>query len=135
MVLQQQVWSSTLIRCIIPFAFHAILFGCGSQDYPQADSPSGAYSVSTSKSEKGLVSIHLSDAQGVELHEIESSASDFIQWSIGWMPGEDIVVLQSSDIGPRAYDIIDNKLVERPDAYKDESILNRAEELYSERYK
>ena len=123
-----------MIQPIVLLAFSTILFGCGSQDYPQADSPSGLYSVSTSKSEKGLVSIHLADAQGVEVHEIESSASDYIRWSIGWMPGEDVVVLQSSDIGLRAYSIIDNKLVERPDAYKDKSISNRAEELYSERY-
>jgi len=134
-VSQQQVWLSTLIRRVILFASFVFLFGCGSQDYPQADSPSGAYSISTSKSEKGLVSIYLTNAQGVELHEIESSASDFIKWSIGWMPDEDVVVLQSSDVGTRAYDIIEGRLVERPDAYKDEKISNRAEELYEERYK
>ena len=50
------------------------------------------------------------------------------------MPNENVIVLQSSDIGPRAYDVVNAQLIERPEAYKDESILARAEELYSERY-
>ncbi|MDX2412598.1 MAG: hypothetical protein QNK34_11635 [Woeseiaceae bacterium] len=86
------------------------------------------------KSDRGLVSVHLANAEGVEKHAVQSSASDAIKWALGWMSDEDVVVLQSSDIGTTAYDIVDNRLVPRVDAFKIEEIQARAEELYAERY-
>ena len=81
-----------------------------------------------------MVSVHLADAEGVEIYAVQSSASDAIKWALGWMSDQDIVVLQSSDIGTTAYDVIDNRLEPRVDAFKNVEIQARADELYAERY-
>ena len=113
----------------------ALFNGCAPTDPTSIQSPSGKYRVFATIEEVSLIHIHLTNSEGVELDAVYSGASDAMKWALGWMTDEDVVVLQSSDVGTRAYDILDNHLVARPEAFKDEAIRSRADELRSEKYR
>ena len=108
------------MRKIIVLSITAsIILGCGPQKYPIeiVNSPSGKYqikaTINTDESDKTkylCVKLHLLDAQGKELSQLQSSASHTMKWAIGWMEKDDIVILYSSDIGTYAYQIENNTL-------------------------
>ena len=75
--------------------------------------------------------IHLYNKNNVKLTEINSEAGDANKWTIGWTKSRDTIVLQSSDIGNKAW-IIQNG---NPSEIKMTDELNeRAEILKSEKY-
>jgi len=78
------------------------------------------------------VVIHLTDAAGKELHVYRSRAGDANKWALGWMPNEDIVILQSSDVGSMAFRIENDSLVEIAPISDEMSV--RAEILKAKKY-
>ncbi|GGE28847.1 hypothetical protein [Psychroflexus planctonicus] len=77
------------------------------------------------------VIIHLFDKNNIKLTELNTGAGDANKWTIGWTKSGDTIVLQSSDIGNKAW-ILQN---ENPTAIKMTDKLNeRAEILKSEKY-
>lgn len=112
----------------------ALVNFCARTAHPPIQSPSGEYSVFATIEEVSLIKLHLTNKEGVELHTVNSGASDAMKWALGWMPGENIVVLQSSDVGTRAYDIVDNRLVARSDAFENKRIQARAKILKAQKY-
>ena len=102
-------------------------------------SPSGAYSVfaTVNRTDKNLpdyayVVLHLNDASGHELEVYRSRAGDANKWALGWMEGEDVVILQSYDVGSMAFQIENNVLMEIP-TLSDEMIA-RAVALKVQKY-
>ncbi|WJJ96510.1 hypothetical protein [Algibacter luteus] len=78
------------------------------------------------------VFIHLFDKESNKLTELNTGAGDANKWTIGWTEIGDTIVLQSSDIGNKAWILNQNK----PNQIKMTDELNeRAEFLYSEKYK
>jgi hypothetical protein len=112
----------------------ALLNFCARTAHPPITSPSGEYRIFATIEEVSLIKLHLTNKEGVELHAVNSGASDAMKWALGWMPGENVVVLQSSDIGTRAYDIVDNRLVAKPGAFENKRIQARAKILKSQKY-
>ncbi|PIV17300.1 MAG: hypothetical protein COS42_05515 [Flavobacteriales bacterium CG03_land_8_20_14_0_80_35_15] len=77
------------------------------------------------------VIIHLFDKNNKKLTELNTGAGDANKWTIGWTKSRDTIVLQSSDIGNKAW-IIQNG---NPSEIKMTDELNeRAEILKSEKY-
>ncbi|WP_425235394.1 hypothetical protein [Ulvibacterium sp.] len=78
------------------------------------------------------VIIHLFDKENNKLTELNTGAGDANKWTIGWTEIGDTIVLQSSDIGNKAWVLNGDK----PNQIKMTDELNeRAEFLYSEKYK
>ncbi len=78
------------------------------------------------------VIIHLYDTENNKLTELNTGAGDGNKWTIGWTEVGDTIVLQSSDIGNKAWILNQDK----PNQIKMTDELNeRAEFLYSEKYK
>jgi len=77
------------------------------------------------------VIIHLFDKNNKKLPELNTGAGDANKWTIGWTKSRDTIVLQSSDIGNKAW-IIQNG---NPSEIKMTDELNeRAEILKLEKY-
>ena len=78
------------------------------------------------------VIIHLFDKQNNKLTELNTGAGDANKWTIGWTKLGDTIVLQSSDIGNKAWILENNKTTE---IKMTDELNKRAEFLYSEKYK
>jgi len=94
-------------KIIILSIIASIILGCGPQKYPIeiVNSPSGKYqikaTINTDESDKAkylCVKLHLLDAQGKELSQLQSNVSQTMKWAIGWMGKDDIVIFHSSDL-------------------------------------
>lgn len=129
---RHRAWQLALTASLL--SLMALLNSCGQKEHSPIQSPSGEYSIFATIEEVSLIHLHLTNKEGVELDTVYSGASDAMKWALGWMPDEDVVVLQSSDIGTRGYDIVDNRLVAKSKAFEDKRIQARAEELKSEKY-
>jgi len=102
-------------------------------------SPTGSFKVSatvnsTDKKADNYadVIVHIFDKNNKRITQFNSGAGDFSKWTIGWSESEDIIILQSSDIGNRAWIIKDNIPTRIPITKK---MNERAEYLKSKRYK
>ncbi|MHC4500747.1 MAG: hypothetical protein ACYS21_16745 [Planctomycetota bacterium] len=103
-------------------------------------SPSGSYQISASvnkdesdKTRYLCLKLRLTDSRGTELDVVQTSVSYTMKWALGWMKEKDTVVLYSSDIGTCGYEIAkDGKLKE---IETDKVVIDRARELYEEKYK
>lgn len=102
-------------------------------------SPSGKHSVfatvnrtDQNRPDYAYVVIHLADTTSNELHVYRSRAGNANKWALGWMPNEDIVILQSSDVGSMAFQIENDSLVEISPISGEMAI--RAEILKAEKY-
>jgi hypothetical protein len=131
--------NSRAASCLASAAAALVLASCA-RDEPVSliRSPSGEYGVFATVNDPNSnpdghthVIIHLVDFAGNELSSIDSRASPFSKWALGWMHDTDIVVLESSDIGPRSFRIEGSELVN--EGYS-EALLPRACELYQEKY-
>ena len=120
-----------------------VLSGCGPlmEDHHGAAvmSPSGKYTVyakvnrtAQNRPDYAYVVIHLTDATGKDLHVYRSRAGDANKWVLGWMLDEDIVILQSSDVGSMAFRIENDSLVEIAQISDEVSV--RAEILKAKKY-
>ena len=102
-------------------------------------SPTGNFGIkaTVNRTDKNVenyayVFIHLFDKESNKLTELNTGAGDANKWTIGWTEIGDTIVLQSSDIGNKAWILNQNK----PNQIKMTDELNeRAEFLYSEKYK
>ena len=90
-----------------------LLAGCG-RDVREAPnvmrSPSGAWDVRIYESEfsdfthlAGIVYLDLIDAKGRKVDSQRTAASTNSKWAVGWLVGTDTLVLNSRDIGVRAW--------------------------------
>lgn len=52
----------------------------------------------------------LENRNGNALSAIQTNVSDGQKWAVGWMESENVIVIQSSDIGTQAYNIESNEL-------------------------
>ena len=116
------------------------LTSCFISDYESEiiTSPSENYGIKArinrtdkSAADYANVLIDLFDSDGSKLTEINSSAGDASKWTIGWTELGDTIVLQSSDIGNKAWALTNG----RPTEIKMTDKLNdRAQYLYSKKY-
>src|SRR5690606_22361907 len=106
-------------------------------------SPSGRYEVlatveltDPNAPDHFAVVLHLRDAAGNALDSHVTRASHVMKWAVGWMPTEDIVIHQSSDIGNRAFAVREDRLVPLPRNGVDwtDAMDERAAELYELEY-
>lgn len=77
------------------------------------------------------VIILLFDIENNQLAKLNTGAGDFSKWTIGWTKLGDTIILQSSDIGNRAW-VVENKIYE---VEMNEDLNKRAEFLKSKKYK
>jgi hypothetical protein len=115
------------------------LISCSDFKTEKQLSPSGNYYIfatvnrtDKNKSNYADVVLHLLDKSENILETYTSKAGDAQKWALGWMPNEDIVILQSSDVGDMAFKIEENKLVEIEPL--DKSMYERAKQLYEIKY-
>jgi hypothetical protein len=128
-------------RNLILILLNLTLISCFISDYESEiiTSPSDNYSIKArvnrtdkSATDYAYVLIDLFDKDGAKLTEINSRAGDASKWSIGWTEIGDTIILQSSDIGNKAWTLTND----RPTEIKMTDKLNdRAQYLYSEKYK
>lgn len=133
--------SSQMKRNLILILLNLTLISCFISDYESEiiTSPSDNYSIKArvnrtdkSATDYAYVLIDLFDKDGAKLTEINSRAGDASKWSIGWTEIGDTIILQSSDIGNKAWTLTND----RPTEIKMTDKLNdRAQYLYSEKYK
>ena len=126
-----------LILILLTLTFTSCFFS----DYEseKIESPTGNFEIyaAVNRTDKNAdnyadVIIHLYDKKNEKLTELNTGAGDANKWTIGWTELGDTIVLQSSDIGNKAW-ILQN---EEPTEIKMTDELNeRAEHLYSEKYK
>ena len=128
-------------KIIILSIILSTLIGCEHRKYPIEiiTSPSGKYQIKTTintdesdRTKYLCVKLHLLDTQSKELSQLQSSASHTMKWVIGWMEKNDIIVLDSSDIGTYAYEIENNTLKKIGIT---EVIIKRGEQLKKLKYK
>lgn len=101
-------------------------------------SPSQHYTIQSSvnrtdrtKDNYAEVIIHLQDNDNVQIQEIHTGAGDANKWALGWTKTGDTIVLQSSDIGNKAWVVSNEKLEE---IRLNEHLNRRAKELYRVKY-
>ncbi len=84
-----------------------------------------------------MVHLLVGNQKGQVIDKVDTRASDVHKWAAGWMNHGDTIVLQSSDIGTRAYSMLTGKIQEI-DIYSDtvqaRAILRRAEQLKELKY-
>lgn len=102
-------------------------------------SPSGKYFVkatvdrtNNNANNYANVLIHIYNSDEKEIKVIDSKAGDSNKWALGWTTLGDTIVLQSSDIGNKAWEINDDNLSELTMTDK---LNKRAEEIYNAKYK
>jgi hypothetical protein len=112
----------TLAAISAIFIFSSLFFAGSKPDdlASSINSPSGLLEAKTELSgpEAGSTRHHCVILKVINIQtkkeaKLQTGASDFQRWAIGWAPG-DTLILYSSDIGTYAYDLQDNALVERP---------------------
>ena len=117
-----------------------ILTSCNFNDYvsKRIKSPTGNYEiqVTVSRSDKNAkkyadVIIHIFDQYNKKMTEINTGAGDENKWAIGWTKSGDTIVLQSSDIGNKAWVFQNGSLTE---IKMTDKLNERAEILKSEKY-
>ena len=77
------------------------------------------------------VIIQLFDKNKKKLTEFNSQAGDGSKWALGWTKTGDTIVLQSSDIGNKAWTLQIGKPTE---IEMTDNLNEQAEDLYSEKY-
>lgn len=96
-----------------------LLTACGPFMKPtvRVESPDGDYVVAAipndSKSDPTkyrCIRLILENRNGNVLSALQTSVSDGQKWAVGWMETENVIVLQSGDIGTQAYTIESNEL-------------------------
>lgn len=122
------------------FLLCIVIAGCSRASRPVSvplASPSGEFSVTTeiSGEEAGptrrfCVRLKLKDAQTSRETSFQTGASDAQKWALAWSPSG-AIVLYSSDIGTRAYDIKDGQIIERSPDKAEKDVARRA---YKEKY-
>lgn len=98
-------------------------------------SPSGNYSIiasvnqpSGAEENSAFVMIELYSQEGIKRSELNTHASDFSKWAVGWDAFHDTLILNSRDIGVFAWKIEQNDFVE---VFVSEAIQKRATELFT----
>jgi hypothetical protein len=107
--------------------------GCALKTQEVVRSMSVSYSLKTEISgdeagpiKRRCVRLRIVDeSTGKEL-TYQTGASDNMKWAVGWF--NEVLVLYSSDIGTRAYDIKDGKIIERPANEEEKEIGRKAYE-------
>jgi hypothetical protein len=101
-------------------------------------SPTGKYAIKAtvnrtdnSKPDAGKVIIHVY-ADNRKLFDFNSTASDIQKWALGWTVQGDTILLQTSDIGDRAWTIIENGVSE---ITMTDALNSRCDDLKREKYK
>ena len=104
-------------RVLLPAAAFCAV-SCTAAEPPEILSPSGRYRIvatidqAADRAEQHPhIFLRLLDSSGRELFVVDSRASDYQKWALGWMPDSDTVVLYSSDIGTRVYAIENGQLL------------------------
>jgi hypothetical protein len=101
-------------------------------------SPSGKYLLNATVNRTNAeandyaeVLIHIYTPGKIELMQIHSKAGDVNKWALGWTTSGDTIVLQSSDIGNKAWTLIADTLSV---ITLTPALNHRAGELYSAKY-
>ena len=118
-----------------------MLSGCYQIDYngELIKSPTGLFEIQASvnrtdkeKDNFAEVTIQLFDQTKDKISDIKSGVGDANKWAIGWTTVGDTIILQSSDIGNKAWTIIEKEIRE---IQLNDELNNRAEELKAQKYK
>ena len=113
---------------------------CHLNDYKsdRIKSSTGNYAIqaTVNRTDKNMdnfadVIIHIFDNNGKKLSDINTGAGDANKWAIGWTKSGDTIILQSSDIGNKAWIMQMNNPVE---IKMTDKLNERAEYLESIKY-
>lgn len=114
-------------------ALTTIIFSCLDYKSSEIISPDGNYSLiikvnRTNKSKEfyaePIFEIYNSEKKLID--KIESEAGDFSQWKAGWSKTNNILLMNSSDIGIKAWEISENGAIEKE---LNEDLINQANQL------
>jgi len=98
-----------------------LLCGCGRmmKSSERVPSPSGTFVVVAIPNDSKVdptkyrcLRLVLEHRNGNSLAGLQTSVSDGQKWALGWMESGDVVVLQSSDIGTLAFNVMSNTLMQ-----------------------
>src|ERR1700748_1974008 len=78
------------------------------------------------------VRFNLYNLKGQLLTTLQTGASDYSKWAVAWHPGNDTVILNSSDIGIYAYRIVNGK--ELRSIKLDKELDSLAKEAFNKKY-
>lgn len=128
-------------KLFLSVLWFASLTACnrGGQEEPlELRSPSGEFSVWVYEAEftdltprAGIVYLDLMNDQGQKIATERTRTSTVSKWSVGWLPGQDTIVLNSRDIGARAWGCDSPGFVEiEPDKF----IQAAADDLHVAKY-
>ena len=127
-------------KTLILILFSLVLTSCFFDDYEseKIKSSTGNYEIKatvnrTNKNSENYadVIINLFDKNNKMLTEFNTGAGDANKWTIGWTKLGDTIVMQSIDIGNKAWIIQNKKTFE---IKMTDKLNERAEVLYSEKY-
>jgi hypothetical protein len=118
--------------------FLCLLFiGCSSPAAVPLASPSGTFVVTTEipgdeagPTRRHCIRLKIKDVRTAREMTFQTEASNGQKWAIAWSPSEALVVY-SSDIGTRAYDIKGGRIIERS---PDNAERDLARTAYREKY-
>ena len=135
----RNVRSHEMKTTILILAMAAMIAGCSPAPTTPIPSPSGKYlvhaTINREKSDRTkylCVRLILTRLTGETITETQTGASHVHKWAIGWMTNQDVIILQSSDIGTHAYEITTNETVS--DIPVTPEMENRAQLLKKEKY-
>lgn len=141
---------STHYTACVWFAMLGGFFGCHDSQQPNAPattqpssplaSPDGQHLVITwvdssnpNPAKKGCVVFELKNSSGDTIHTVETGASDFSKWAIGWT-GNETIVLQSSDIGTQAWVLSTDGDIDKLEPPLPANLEQRAKALKAAKY-
>lgn len=79
------------------------------------------------------IAFTVSDANGKQLHQVQSNASNTMKWAIGWH-GTDTIILYSSDIGTSAWTLADDGAISELPHPLSSDIMSRGKVLKAAKY-
>jgi hypothetical protein len=92
-----------------------LIFSCSDYVEPEKKSSDGKFSViakvnRTDKNAEFYAEpiFEIYDSKKQLITKIESGAGDFSRWEVGWSEKDNILIMYSSDIGNKAWEITDN---------------------------
>jgi hypothetical protein len=103
-------------------------------------SPNGSLTVTPSINQSKAdptkylcVALDIADSSGKPMHHVQSGASDRMKWAIGWFD-DSTVVLYSSDIGTRAWELRNDKGIHELDQPLPPDLAKFGDQLKADKY-
>lgn len=94
-------------------------------------SPSGTVLLSTELHDENIILITVTELERNEFSTLDTRASNNMKWAVGWAQDQDVIILNSKDIGIYAWEF-DNHTFQDMEINSD--IQKQAENLFEQKY-